>query len=243
MTTVLLRAPGTAGGLTATAAGPARVAKVGRQERVVPGVESRAPGSGRLPQADRGHGQLRVVVPWRELAWRLRQRDAAALEEVYNLLAGRAFGLAYRVLSDGPAAEDIVQEAFLWFWDNPDRIDPDRGSIQSFLLTVVHRRAVDALRRRMRKEALTADPADEQLESRVADIAEDVLRSIDAEAVTGALDRINPDQRKVLEMAYFGGQTHSEISSELSIPVGTVKSRLRLGLAALRHAFGLEESR
>lgn len=174
-----------------------------------------------------------------DLANRLRGREPGALEELYELVAGRAFGLAYRILSDGASAEDVVQEAFLWVWNSPDRIDPSRGSVESLLMTVVHRRSIDALRARNRRDALRGPVDIDAVDEKASDLFDSVARSLTHERVRESVTGLSDDQRQVIEMAYFNGLTHREISEQTGVPIGTVKSRLRLGMAKLRTAFGI----
>ena len=180
-----------------------------------------------------------------DIAPRLRQRDPSAIEELYDALGGRAFGLAYRVLGDGPAAEDAVQESFLWIWNNGDRIDPRKGRVSSLLLTIVHRRAIDALRARKRRDAIgggSMDDLPELKDDRSEDQFDRVVDSLTHKHVRESLNSLSPDQRQVIELAYFEGLTQSEISDHSGIPLGTVKSRMRLGLTRLRVAFGIGDA-
>ena len=175
----------------------------------------------------------------KRLAERLRDRDPSALEWMYDRNSGRAFGLAYRILGDGPAAEDVVQDAFLWVWNNPERIDPERGSAEALLMTLVHRRSIDALRARNRRNALHQDSMVPEQVAAASDLFESVARNLSHQHVRDTLESLSMDQQRVIDLAYFGGLTHQEISDQLGIPLGTVKSRLRLGLNRLRTAFGL----
>ena len=170
---------------------------------------------------------------------RLVQRDPSALEEIYDRVAGRAFGLAYRILDNGPAAEDVVQDAFVWIWDNSHKLDSDRGTVDGLLLTLVHRRAVDALRARSRRDALPDSSVRSNADQDVLDLVDEVQRNLDADAIDRAMDQLPPEQSAVISLAYFGGMTHAEICEKTSLPLGTVKSRLRLALNGLRNSFGL----
>ncbi len=175
----------------------------------------------------------------------MRQRDPLALEQLYDALGGRAFGLAYRILGDGPTAEDAVQESFLWIWNNGERIDSRKGRVASLLLTIVHRRSIDALRARKRRDAIggqSTDDLPDLKDDRSADQFDRVVDSLTHKRVRDCLDSLSPDQREVIELAYFEGLTQSEISDHSGIPLGTVKSRMRLGLIRLRVAFGIGES-
>jgi RNA polymerase sigma-70 factor (ECF subfamily) len=159
--------------------------------------------------------------------------DQAALREVYQRHGSAVFGLAVRLLQDGPMAEDVVQAVFIRFWDHPERFDPDRGTLRSFLLSHAHGRAVDMLRaetarrrREERVEARNVAPAYD-LEREVVDLAT-------AERVKDALDILSDNERRAIELAYFGGRTYQEVAIVLDEPEGTVKSRIRAGLKKMR---------
>jgi RNA polymerase sigma-70 factor (ECF subfamily) len=158
-----------------------------------------------------------------------------ALAEAYRRHAGAVFGLARRVLSDATAAEEVVQEVFLRLWNNPERFDPERGSLRSFLLAQTHGRAVDLLRsdqsRRARetREARAAATAGYDLEHEVWDLAV-------ADRVREAVAVLPSDERRAIELAYFGGHTYREVAAVLGAPEGTIKSRIRVGLKRMRTA-------
>jgi RNA polymerase sigma-70 factor (ECF subfamily) len=173
------------------------------------------------------------------LAARLCRKEPAALEELYDRTCGRAFGLAYRILNDGAAAEDIVQDVFLWVWDNTHRIDPARGNVESLLMTLIHRRSIDALRARARRDALPVEAGFDVIDEAASDLLAALTETVTREVVAKAMDDLNKDQRHVIEMAYFEGLTQREISERTGLPIGTVKSRMRLGMDRLRTAFGL----
>lgn len=179
-----------------------------------------------------------------DLAAGLRRREPLAMEVLYDRLSRQAFGLAYRILGDGPSAEDVVQEAFLALWRRAERIDPARGKLSSLVLTLVHHRAIDVLRanRGQQSRQMSVDLA--EVEKIDADVSERVLQSLSRDNVRAALAGVPDDQRRAIEMAYFEGLTHVEIAEALELPLGTVKSRLRLGLekmrAALKTGFGDE---
>ncbi len=161
--------------------------------------------------------------------------DADAFEVVLERHADAAFSLAYRICGRRTAAEDAVQEAFLSLWRSGARYDPRRGSVRTWALGIVHNRAVDTLRRSGVHERRRAheEGAAETVEA--PDRTE--LQAIDNAAsseIRGALERLPDEQRRVIELAYFGGFTHIEIASMLDTPVGTVKGRMRLGLNKLR---------
>ncbi len=169
----------------------------------------------------------------------VREGDARAFEVIFDRHGGAAFSLAYRMCGRRAMAEDVVQEAFLSLWRSGARYDRARGSVRSWVLGVVHNRAIDALRRGIVREG--RDVGDEGLAERLAapertDV--EVARREEARAVRSALDELPADQRRVIELAYFGGFTHSQIAEMLGLPVGTVKGRMRLGLTKMRMSFG-----
>ena len=156
-----------------------------------------------------------------------------ALAEVYRRHAGAVFALARRVLNEAHVAEEVVQEVLLKLWSHPDRFDPDRGSLRSFLLTQTHSRAVDIVRsdssrrRREDTEMAVAATAGYDVEHEVWDLAM-------AEHVQEALAALSDDERLPIELAYFGGHSYREVALMLDQPEGTVKSRIRAGLRRLR---------
>jgi RNA polymerase sigma-70 factor, ECF subfamily len=169
----------------------------------------------------------------------VREGDARAFEVIFDRHSGAAFSLAYRMCGRRAMAEDVVQEAFLSLWRSGGRYDRARGSVRSWVLGVVHNRAIDALRRGIVREG--RDVGVEGLAERLAapehtDV--EVARREGARAVRSALGELPVDQRRVIELAYFGGFTHSQIAEVLGLPVGTVKGRMRLGLTKMRMSLG-----
>jgi RNA polymerase sigma-70 factor (ECF subfamily) len=159
--------------------------------------------------------------------------DEVALAELYDRYGRVAYGLALRILRDEALAEDAVQEAFLAVWRGAARYIPERGKASTWILTVVHRRAVDLVRREQRRRTdqlpetelgpATGSPSDEAMWLR-----------LERERVQAALAALPDRQREALELAYYGGFTQSELAERLGEPIGTIKSRMFTGLARLR---------
>lgn len=170
---------------------------------------------------------------------RLQRRDPAALAEVYDLFGGKAFGLAHRILGDTASAEDAVQDAFLHLWNQARRLDANKGRVDTYLMTIVHRRSIDLLRRRANRNAHHDLLPEDVIDERPIDVADEVAAKWDSESVHRALSTLGAEQREAIELAYFQGLTHREIAEKTGAPVGTVKSRLRLGVEKLRFAFGI----
>ncbi|WCB95771.1 ECF RNA polymerase sigma factor SigK [Baekduia alba] len=169
----------------------------------------------------------------------VRQGDAAAFEVIYERHSSAAFSLAYRMMGRRGAAEDVVQEAFLALWRSGARYDHTRGSVRTWVLAVVHHRAIDALRRGIRHDSHRA--SDEGIEERFeakerTDVQ--VAHREEANEVRTALATLPAEQSRAIELAYFGGFSHSEIANMLETPIGTVKGRIRLGLEKLRGQLG-----
>jgi RNA polymerase sigma-70 factor (ECF subfamily) len=162
----------------------------------------------------------------------LARSDESALAELYDRFGRVAYGLALRVLRDEKLAEDAVQEAFLAAWRNADRFLPERAKAGTWLLTFVHRRAVDLVRREDRRRA---EPLAEELEpAGTSSAEEDAWLRFERERVQAALRKLPDQQREALELAYYGGFSQSELAERLGQPVGTIKSRMFTGLARLR---------
>jgi RNA polymerase sigma-70 factor, ECF subfamily len=170
-----------------------------------------------------------------ELMELVADNDADAFEVVLERHADAAFALAYRICGRRSLAEDIAQEAFLALWRSGERYDRARGSVRTWTLGIVHNRAVDALRRSgvHERRRAGADGIEETLEAAERTDAQAVENAVASE-IRGALRELPAEQRRVIELAYFGGFTHTEIASMLGTPVGTVKGRMRLGLKKLR---------
>jgi RNA polymerase sigma-70 factor (ECF subfamily) len=154
---------------------------------------------------------------------------------MYDRHGGAAFSLAYRMVGNRVTAEDITQEAFLSIWRSRLRYDQARGSVRTWVLGIVHNRAIDQLRRgtvhERRRETL--DGIEERFEARERTDVEAARRE-EARGVHGALEQLPEEQRRTIELAYFGGFSHSQIAEMLGMPIGTVKGRMRLGLEKMR---------
>jgi RNA polymerase sigma-70 factor (ECF subfamily) len=172
-----------------------------------------------------------------ELMQLVRRGEARAFEVVYERHSGSAFALAYRMVGTRNGAEDVSQEAFLSIWRSGARYEPTRGSERTWVLGIVHHRAIDHLRRAIVHDRRRA--SDEGMEERF-EAAErtdvEVARRDEARAIRAKLDLLPAEQRQVIELGYFGGFTHTEIAGMLDAPVGTIKGRMRLGLKKLRDA-------
>jgi RNA polymerase sigma-70 factor (ECF subfamily) len=169
----------------------------------------------------------------------VRKGESAAFEVVYERHATAAFSLAYRMVGTRNAAEDVVQEAFLSLWRSGARYDRARGSVRTWVLGIVHNRAIDALRRSIVHDRRRAsdEGIEERFEARERTDVE-AARNDEAREVRAALRTLPAEQCKVIELAYFGGFSQSEIAEMLETPIGTVKGRMRLGLEKMRGELG-----
>jgi RNA polymerase sigma-70 factor, ECF subfamily len=161
--------------------------------------------------------------------------EQSALAELYDRYSRTAYGLALRVLRDQELAEDAVQEAFLTIWRTASRFMPERGKASTWILTLVHRRAVDAVRREQRRRA---DSLERAAEPAVEGAEEDAFLRLQRERVQAALRRLPDAQREALELAYYGGFSQSELAERLGQPLGTIKSRMFGGLSRMRELLG-----
>jgi RNA polymerase sigma-70 factor (ECF subfamily) len=173
---------------------------------------------------------------------RLGAGELDALEGLFERHGTMAYSIALRITGDSGTAEDVVQEAFLGAWRNASRYVEGRGSVKTWLLAIVHHRAIDAIRRRRATSPLPEadDLPPEQLIR--PDVWPDVVADLDRDAIAVALAAIPPAQRESIELAYVGGLTQVEVAERLGLPLGTVKSRMRLGLLALRRELLPEEA-
>ena len=164
-------------------------------------------------------------------------KDPDAFEVFYDRHGGVAYSLAYRIVGERAAAEDVVQEAFISIWRSGARFDRARGSVRSWTLGIVRNRAIDMLRSRAGRAGRLDFDDDSALEQRPAEerTEEKVVQHDEAEQVRGAIGGLPGEQSKVIELAYFGGFSQSEIAEMLGLPLGTVKGRMRLGLEKMRN--------
>lgn len=167
---------------------------------------------------------------------RLATGDLGALERLYEHYGAMSYSIAYRITGDSAAAEDVVQEAFLGVWRNAARYADGRGTVRTWLLSIVHHRAIDSIRRRRPTIELPEAEAGLPPSLTMPDTWAEVAAGLDRSTVQAALARISDVQREAIELAYFGGLTQTEIAERTGVPLGTVKGRLRLGLDGLRAA-------
>jgi len=166
----------------------------------------------------------------------LAEERPEAMEVLYDRYGGLAYSLAYRVLQDAGAAEDVVQDAFLSIWRRADSYRPERGSLRTWLCSIVHHRDLDRLRGRAGRARTDLPLEGAPAGDGVPDMFETVSLEIERDHVRSALVELPADQRQTIELAYYGGYSQSEISGLLGVPLGTVKGRTRAALRRLRTA-------
>ena len=172
----------------------------------------------------------------RSVLRRVADGELDALDALYERYRTMAYSIAYRITNDATLAEDVVQEAFLGAWRNAERYVEGRGSVKTWLLSIVHHRAIDAVRRRRPTTDLPERDDVPPPQLRLPDVWSEVAANLDAADVRRALAALSDVQREAIELAYFGGLTQVEIAERTATPLGTVKSRMRLGLLAMRAA-------
>ena len=172
---------------------------------------------------------------------RIRAGDQRALGMVYDQHAGLVYGLARRVTRDEHLAQDVTQEVFAYLWELPDRVDLSRGSLRSYLAVVAHRRAVDEVRRSERRSRTEGAHAGSDLQDGPeSDVVDAAAQEWGRQRLAAVLTQLPDDQRAAVGLAYYEGQTYTQVARTLGIPEGTAKSRLRLALARLRVLLGDE---
>jgi len=185
---------------------------------------------------DRVSGRVASPADDADRAVLLRVADGQldALQDLYDTYRTMAYSIALRITADASLAEDVVQDAFLGAWRNAARYVEGKGSVKTWLLSIVHHRAVDAVRRRRPTVELPEREDVPPSSLTLPDIWQEVAGNLDREEIAGALGSLSDVQREAIELAYFGGLTQQEIAVRTGTPLGTVKSRIRLGLLAMR---------
>lgn len=172
---------------------------------------------------------------------RIATGELNALDELYERYKTMAYSIAYRITNDSSLAEDVVQDAFLGAWRNAERYVTGRGSVKTWLLSIVHHRAIDAIRRRRPTTGLPEQESVPPPQFQAPDVWTEVSANLDAETVRRALAALSDVQREAIELAYFGGLTQVEVAERTGTPLGTVKSRMRLGLLTMRRVLSGED--
>jgi len=173
-----------------------------------------------------------------ELAERLQRRDPQALAALYDRYGRLAYSLIVRVVRDGALAEDLVQETFLRVWNRAQGFDAQRGALGPWLLAVARNRAIDYLRSAGGRERNALELEEVDHPSLYTDMERDILASDKARIIRAALEKLAPNQREVIELAYFEGLTQTEMAERMGQPLGTVKTWVRTALKNLREQFG-----
>ena len=170
---------------------------------------------------------------------RIAAGEQAAFSQLYDLVASRVLGLITRVLVDRAQSEEVAQEVFLEIWQTAGRFAPNKGSATTWILTMAHRRAIDRVRAAQAGRDRDVRIGIRDLGRDYDQVAEQAEVSLEHEKVTAALERLTELQRQALQLAYYGGYSHSEIAGILNCPVGTIKTRLRDGMIRLREEMGV----
>ncbi len=170
----------------------------------------------------------------------IQRKESGAFRVLYDRHGRAAYSLAYRMMGERQAAEDLVQDAFLKVWCSTGGYRAGRGSVRTWILSVVHNRGVDQLRSLASRRRTQAKVEASAPRSQPSEAFEEAWRNSQRERVREALSAVPPEQLKILELAYFSEYTHSEIATKLGIPLGTVKGRMRLGLKKMRNSFATQ---
>lgn len=174
-----------------------------------------------------------------ELLQRVATGDQRAFADLYDLIAPRMLGLVRHVLKDHAQSEEVVQEVLLEVWQTATRFDPNKGKAVTWMLTMAHRRAIDRVRSAQSSRDRDTKIGIRDLDRGFDNVSESVEIRIEHERVEKALSRLTDLQRQAVELAYYGGYSHSEVADMLSVPIGTVKTRLRDGMMRLRAELGV----
>lgn len=181
--------------------------------------------------------ETQIATSDEDLLTRIRERDLSALDELYERHSKQAFGLAYRMLTNRETAEEVVQDAFLSVWRQAETYRPGMGRLRPWLLSIVHHRAIDRIRR-VSERTPTASLDEAWMKPSGSDTFGDAYRTLQREQIRRALAQLPGEQRAAIDLAYFNGSTFVEIAELMDVPVGTVKSRVRLGLEKLKVLLG-----
>jgi RNA polymerase sigma-70 factor, ECF subfamily len=177
-------------------------------------------------------------TPEQRLA-RIAGGDKRAFAELYDTTSSRIYGLVRRLLVDPSQSEEVTQEIYLEIWQTAGRYQPERGSAMSWMLTMAHRRAVDRVRASQSSRDRDTKVGIRDYDREYDHVAEHAEITLEGERVKRALGGLTELQRQAVELAYYGGLSHSEIATELHVPVGTIKTRIRDGMIRLRDALGV----
>ena len=183
-----------------------------------------------------------VPVSPNDLLARVAEGDQSAFGQLYDLLAPRVLGLARRLLKDFAQSEEVTQEIFLEVWQTAKRYDANKGSAATWILTMTHRRTVDRIRSSQSTRDRDTKIGIRDYETEYDSVSESVEIKVEHERVEKALSRLTELQRQAVTLAYYGGYSHSEVAEMLSVPIGTVKTRLRDGMIRLRDELGVASS-
>jgi RNA polymerase sigma-70 factor (ECF subfamily) len=187
---------------------------------------------------DQGHDAGVVLTP-EQLLGLVAEGDRQAFAALYDQTSPRVLGLIKRLLKDHSQSEEVTQEVFLEIWQTATRFDPAKGGASSWMLTMAHRRAVDRVRASQSSRDRDTKIGIRDFETDYDSVTEQVEIRIEHERVERALGRLTELQRQAVQLAYYGGYTHSEVSQMLHVPIGTVKTRLRDGMIRLRDELGV----
>lgn len=191
------------------------------------------------PDADHGRGHESRLL--RDLLESASTGDRAAFTRLYDLTSSRIYGLAFRVIRDREYAEEIVQEAYLQYWQKASDYHPARGSVITWMMTIAHRRAVDRVRTEQLQQERMSDYGAASVETPRNIPLEVVVHADEARTLRTCLGELTDLQRSCIEMSYFGGLTYPEVASQTETPLPTIKSRIRDGLRRLKKCLGTQE--